>query len=101
MTRQTQAWTTAAALMFLSRQTRSRASAAAMMFLDCPAYRDQDGTVRCGLPARAPRPAARRPNSAPAYYLGRPAGLWIGAARADRGGGAPRHLTQAAAAGAQ
>jgi hypothetical protein len=22
-----------------------------MMFLDCPAYLDQDGTVRCGLPA--------------------------------------------------
>jgi len=21
-----------------------------MMFLDCPAYPDQDGTVRCGLP---------------------------------------------------
>jgi len=22
-----------------------------MMFLDCPAYLDQDGAVRCGLPA--------------------------------------------------
>ena len=22
-----------------------------MMFLDCPAYPDQEGTVRCGLPA--------------------------------------------------
>jgi hypothetical protein len=22
-----------------------------MMFLDCPAYRDRQGTVRCGLPA--------------------------------------------------
>ena len=101
MTRQTQAWTSAAALMFLSRQTRSRTSAAAMMFLDCPAYRDQDGAVCCGLPARAPRPAARRRNSAPAYYLGRPAGLWMSVARADRGGGAPRHLALAAAARAR
>src|SRR5262249_51193849 len=26
---------------------------ATMMFLDCPAYLDQDGAVRCGLPAEA------------------------------------------------
>jgi hypothetical protein len=130
-----------------------------MTFLDCPAYPDQDGAVRCGLPAeircqftmrstdgplpgvmircpaghhftgllesltwdgtdnRDPGPAgpgsraghdslwrghnarhggggsaqrdsqtepdrkARRPNSAPAYYLGRPAALWITALR--------------------
>jgi hypothetical protein len=26
-----------------------------MMFLDCPAYLDQDGTVRCGLPAEVRR----------------------------------------------
>ena len=125
-----------------------------MMFLDCPAYLDEDGAVRCGLPAevrgwftmastdgplesamircpaghwfngpiefltrqdshkrdpgraaapsptrdrltgshagldgsgasaagdvlREPRRASSRPNSAPAYYLGRPARLWI------------------------
>jgi hypothetical protein len=126
-----------------------------MMFLDCPAYLDQEGAVRCGLPAevrcrfimrstdgpvesamircpaghwfngpiealtwngkhkhepgaagvaastrpdsltgsgdgrdRAGRPVVRdfpgqreqatgRPNSAPAYYLGRPARVWI------------------------
>ena len=124
-----------------------------MMFLDCPAYLDQDGALRCGLPAEVrcrfimrsadgpvesamircpadhyfcgaiecltwdgkdkhdPGPAGRgsgrdslqrgqdgrhggsgsrsrdvpaerdrnvRPNAAPAYYLGRPACLWIG-----------------------
>jgi hypothetical protein len=133
-----------------------------MMFLDCPAYVDRDGTVRCGLPAevrcrftmrssdgpvesamircpaghwftgaiesltwnsknkRDPDTAAapsaaghgslprthdvrdsnggvtrhelpagpgqpvRRPNSAPAYYQGRPARLWITAMRRNR-----------------
>ena len=135
-----------------ARATRS--TEATMMFLDCPAYRDQDGAERCGLPAEVrcrftmhstdgpvesamircpaghyfcgpiesltwdgknthdPRTAAAtsragrdgvpgshdghdgtdgpavrhspeterrhpRPNTAPAYYLGRPAALWI------------------------
>jgi hypothetical protein len=50
-----------------------------MMFLDCPAYLDQEGAVRCGLPAevRCRGRHARRPNSAPAYYLGRPARQWV------------------------
>jgi len=26
-----------------------------MIFLDCPAYPDQEGTVRCGLPAQVRR----------------------------------------------
>ena len=134
-----------------------------MMFLDCPAYLDQDGAVRCGLPAevrcrftmrstdgpiesamircpaghyfngaiesltwdgkdkhdpgtaavtsRAGRDSVqgshggrdgaadpppgislpsrsgdgRRPNTAPAYYLGHPAALWITAMRPRRG----------------
>jgi len=133
-----------------------------MMFLDCPAYLDQDGTVRCGLPAEVryrfimrssdgplesamlrcpaghrfsgpigsltwdsrnepdpgnaaaasaarqgslprthdgrdsgggfalpelpaePGQAVRHPNCAPAYYLGRPAQLWIIAMRRSR-----------------
>jgi hypothetical protein len=117
-----------------------------MMFLDCPAWMDRDGAVRCGLPAEvrcrftvrssgglldsamircpaghwfsgplesltqdggrkhAPGPAgaaasagpavrswptgpgrdARRPHGAPAYYLGRPARLWITAMRPRR-----------------
>jgi hypothetical protein len=92
-----------------------------MMFLNCPAYLDQGGAVRCGLPAEVecrftmhstdgpvesvmircpvghyfcgpiesltrdcPTPAerkTRRPNTAPAYYLGRPASLWIAVMR--------------------
>jgi hypothetical protein len=133
-----------------------------MTFLDCPAYLDQDGTQRCGLPAEVscrftmrstdgplesamiscpaghhftgaiesltwhgqdnhdpgtaepcarsghnslqrgpdgphggrgstsskspaePRRRARRPNGAPAYYIGRPAALWITATRPRR-----------------
>ena len=117
-----------------------------MMFLDCPAYLDQDGAARCGLPAevrcrftmcstdgpvesamiRCPAghyfcgaiesltwdgedthdpghdghdgtggsairhsPAGaehryRRPNTAPAYYLGHPAALWISVIRPRR-----------------
>jgi hypothetical protein len=133
-----------------------------MMFLDCPAYLDQDGTVRCGLPTEVryrfimrssdgplesamircpaghwfsgpigsltwdsknehdpgtaaaastarhgslprtddgrdsgggfalhefpaePGQAVRRPNCAPAYYLGRPARQWITAMRRSR-----------------
>jgi hypothetical protein len=147
------------------------------MFLDCPAHLDQDGTLRCGLPAEVscrftmrstdgplesamircpaghhftgaiesltwpgqddhdpgtaragsrtgrdslqrgrnarhtgggsarrelpaePKPKARRPHGAPAYYLGRPAALYITAMRPR-----PRHttfpyLTEAAVSG--
>ena len=145
-----------------------------MMFLNCPAYLDQDGAVRCGLPAevrcrftmrstdgpvegamircpaghgftgaiesltwdgtdkpdpgtagpgsRAGRaslqrghdgrggfalrdvPAGaerkvRRPNTAPAYYLGHPAALWITVMRPRRRGSTPRHLIEAAVSG--
>jgi hypothetical protein len=147
-----------------------------MMFLDCPAYLDQDGTVRCGLPAevrcrftmrstdgpvesamircpaghyfcgaigsltwdgkdrcdpdpagpgsRAGRDSLQRgpdgrhgggsaywdvppgrnrqpaaPNSAPAYYLGRPADLWITAMRPRRRRTASRRLMEAAVNG--
>ena len=31
----------------------TRSTEATMMFLDCPAHLDQDGAVRCGLPADA------------------------------------------------
>ena len=144
-----------------------------MMFLDCPAYLDQHGAVRCGLPAEArcrftmhstdgpvesamiqcpaghsfsgtiesltwdgkdkhdPGPAGpgsragrgslqrghdgrdedgsdpqdfpaglklkvRRPNTAPAYYLGHPAVLWITVMRQRHRTTASRYLTQAA-----
>jgi len=146
---------------------------AAMMFVDCPAWMDQQGALRCGLPAevrcrytmrstggpleaamiRCPaghwfngpvesltwqtsrepgqrRPAAavtaardslasshdgpgssggltkqalrgnpeqdiRRPATAPAYYLGRPARLWITAMRPRRGRMAPGRPAEA------
>ena len=84
-----------------------------MMFLDCPAWLDQEGAVRCGLPAevrcrytlrstdgflesamiRCPdghwfngaiESLTSGPNGAPAYYLGRPARLWITAMRRRR-----------------
>ena len=148
-----------------------------MMFLDCPAYLDQDGTVRCGLPAEVryrfimrssdgplesamlrcpaghrfsgpigsltwdsrnepdpgnaaaasaarqgslprthdgrdsgggfalhefpagPGRAVRRPNCAPAFYLGRPAHQWITAMRRSRA--APSHPVQAVAGGGE
>jgi hypothetical protein len=144
-----------------------------MMFLDCPAYLDQDGTARCGLPAEVryrftmrstdgpleaatiscpaghyfcgavesltwdrndkhdPGPAAvtaragrdsrqrghdssdgmdgaavrhfpaeaergdRRPNTAPAYYLGHPAALWTSAMRPRRKLAASRYPMEA------
>ena len=144
-----------------------------MMFLDCPAHLDQDGALRCGLPAEVrcrftmrstdgpvesamircpaghcfcgaiesltwdgkdkhdPGPArpgsragrdslqrshdgrhggggsrsgdvpaepdrdVRRPNTAPAYYLGRPARLYITAIRPSRRRTAPNHPEQA------
>ena len=145
-----------------------------MMFLDCPAYLDHNGTLRCGLPAevrcrftmhstdgplesamiRCPaghyfcgaiesltwhgkdkhdpgtpamksrtgrdsvqgrhdrhhgdsgsqsgdvpaqpeRDARRRPNTAPAYYLGRPARLYISPLRPRRRRTAPNHPVQA------
>ena len=100
-----------------------------MTYLDCPAYQDEKGAIRCGLPAEVrcrftmnstdgPLESAMircpsghwfngpigfltwqrtenhqpgdggvtilRPNGAPAYYLGRPASLWIAALRPRR-----------------
>jgi hypothetical protein len=148
-----------------------------MMFLDCPAYLDQDGALRCGLPAEVrcrftmrstdgpvesamircpaghyfcgaiesltwpgkgkhdpgsaaatfragrdgdqgsndgrhgggrshpgdapaePERDACRPNSAPAYYLGHPAALWITAMRPRRRRTASRYPMGAAVSG--
>jgi hypothetical protein len=145
-----------------------------MMFLDCPAYLDQDGAIRCGLPAEVrcrftmrstdgpvesamircpaghyfcgaiesltwdgkdkhdpgsaavtsragrdsvqgsndghdgtdgfavrhspaePEPGHRRPNTAPAYYLGHPAALWITVMRPRRRRTASRHPMETA-----
>jgi hypothetical protein len=78
-----------------------------MMFLDCPAHLDQEGAERWGLPAEArdfPGASgrkARRPNTAPAYYLGHPARLWITVMRPRRGRSASRHPAQAVNGGEQ
>jgi hypothetical protein len=60
-----------------------------MMFLDCPAHLDHERNVRCGLPAEiryrfTTEPETSRPNTAPAYYLGHPARLWIAVMRPRR-----------------
>jgi hypothetical protein len=44
-----------------------------------------------------PERQGRRPNTAPAYYLGRPAALWITAMRPRRRPTAPRYLVETAA----
>jgi hypothetical protein len=139
-----------------------------MMFLDCPAYLDHDGAVRCGLPAEVrcrftmhstggpvesamircpaghyfcgaiesltwdgkdkhdpgsaavtsrggrdsvqrshavrhspaePERRDRRPNTAPAYYLGHPAALWITVMRPRRWRTVSRHAMEAVVSG--
>jgi hypothetical protein len=148
-----------------------------MMFLDCPAYLDQHGALRCGLPAEVrcrftmhstdgpvesamiqcpaghyfcgavesltwhgkdkhdpdsvavtsrsgcdsvpgghdvrdgaggiavrdcpagPEPETSRPNTAPAYYLGHPARLWLTVMRPRRRHTTPHHATQAITGG--
>jgi hypothetical protein len=57
---------------------------------------DQGGpALRHGL--AEPERTGRRPNTAPAYYLGHPAALWITVMRPRRRRSASRHLIQAAA----
>jgi hypothetical protein len=53
------------------------------------------GSALRDVPARPGR-NARRPNTAPAYYLGHPAALWITAMRPRRRPAASRHLPEAA-----
>jgi hypothetical protein len=50
-----------------------------MMFLDCPAYVDQDGTVRCGLPAEVRRWFTVRSTDGPleAAMIRCPGGHWF------------------------
>jgi hypothetical protein len=47
-----------------------------------------------------PEREIRRPNAAPAYYLGRPAGLWITAMRPRRDRTVSRYFVKAAISGA-
>ena len=51
-----------------------------------------------GCPAEPERDACR-PNTAPAYYMGHPAALWITAMRSRRGRTASRHPTEGAVSG--
>ena len=53
------------------------------------------GSARRDCPAE-PERTDRRPNTAPAYYLGRPAALWITAMRPRRRPTASRHPMEAA-----
>jgi hypothetical protein len=50
-----------------------------MMFLDCPAYLDQDGAVRCGLPAHVSRRFITRSTDGPVEcaMIRCPAGHWF------------------------
>jgi hypothetical protein len=73
----------------MTSETEASTSAAtrrAMMFLTCQAYLDRDGGSGAVLWAfhGAPGRTTRRPNSAPAYYLGHPARLWITVMRPHR-----------------
>ena len=58
--------------------------------------RGDGGSAPPDLPAK-PQRKGRPPNTAPAYYLGHPAALWITAMRPRRRPIAPRYLTEAAA----
>ena len=50
-----------------------------MMFLDCPAYLDQDGAARCGLPAEVSRRFIMHSTDGPleSAMIGCPAGHWF------------------------
>ena len=53
-----------------------------MMFLDCPAYLDRDGAVRCGLPAEVERRFTMCSSDGPAdsAMIRCPAGHWFNGA---------------------
>jgi hypothetical protein len=50
-----------------------------MMFLDCPAYLDDDGTVRCGLPAEVRRRLTMHSTGGPleSAIIRCPSGHWF------------------------
>src|ERR1700760_3933072 len=50
-----------------------------MMFLDCPAYLDQDGATRCGLPAEVGRRFIMRSTGGPmeSAMIRGPVGQWF------------------------
>jgi len=50
-----------------------------MMFLDCPAYLDEEGALRCGLPAEVKRRFTMRSSDGPleAAMIRCPSGHWF------------------------
>src|SRR5262249_55536827 len=56
-----------------------RSSGAQMMFLDCPAYLDQEGAVRCGLPAEVRSRFTMRSTDGPLEtgMIQVPSGTWV------------------------
>jgi hypothetical protein len=73
-----------------------------MMFLDCPAYLDGDGALRCGLPAEVEDRVTMRSTSGPVEILKIrcPAGHWFnGPLESLTPQSAPLDLSEAATAG--
>lgn len=60
---------------------------------------DRDLEILLAEDPAGPEPEIIRPNTAPAYYLGRPARLWITVMRPRHRPTTSRHATQADAAG--
>jgi hypothetical protein len=62
-----------------------------MMFLDCPAYLDEDGTARCGLPAEVRCRFTMRSTDGPleAAMIRCPSGHWFNGPIEFRKGGLP------------
>lgn len=71
-----------------------------MMFLDCPAYLDDEHTVRCGLPAEVRRRFTMRSSDGPleAAMIRCPAGHWFNGAIDSLTGSENKHEAGIAAA---
>jgi hypothetical protein len=72
-----------------------------MMFLDCPAYLDRDGTLRCGLPAEVEDRVTMRSTSGPVEIvkIRCTAGHWFNAPLESLIPPAPSEVSVAATAG--
>ena len=71
-----------------------------MMFLDCPAYLDGDGALRCGLPAEVEDRVTMRSTDGPAeiFKIRCPAGHWFNGPPDSLTLPAPATVSEAAAA---
>ena len=72
-----------------------------MMFLDCPAYLDGDGALRCGLPAEVADRVTMRSTDGPVEIvkIGCPAGHWFNGPLDSLALPAPAGVSEAAATG--